>query len=241
VDSPGHTGSVFLPNHIASPETSDLVVAMLGQLTDDAAGRGIRFLQGMAAPDARTECGLFLRAGFDRLTELIYLERDTAHPIPAGLSGAPVIWDEYDSANQTLFGTVIQGTYEGSLDCAALSGVRTIEDTLESHRATGEFDPRYWFLARVGSEVIGVLLLARLHERSSTEVVYMGLLPSWRGRGFGVTLLRRALDCARQQGVAILTLTVDVQNAPARKLYSAFGFHEVSRREVWMRVLRSSR
>jgi ribosomal protein S18 acetylase RimI-like enzyme len=52
-----------------------------------------------------------------------------------------------------------------------------------------------------------------------------------------VTLLRRAVELTRSQGAGLVTLTVDTANAPARRLYAAFEFHEWSRREVWIKVL----
>lgn len=242
MDAPGRTANVFLPNHVSGPDVADLVVQMLCEHVRAAEGRGLRILQSMTAPDADTDRELLKRSGFRRLTELLYLERDARRPVaPASRPPPPVTWESYSPGNREAFARVVAGTYEGSRDCAELSGVRTIDDTLASHRATGEFDPRFWLLARNGEDVLGVLLLSRLPERASTEVVYMGLLPAARGRGYGVTLLRRALDAAREQGSTALTLTVDVENAPARRLYGAFGFVETARREVWMRILEGSR
>lgn len=240
IDSPGRTANVFLPNDFPSEACADLVVAMLREHATQAAGRNVQLLQALVAPEAASERALLERAGFTRLTELIYLERNVARAAPPELTGPPAIWEEYNRGNHEDFAKVIHGTYEGSLDCAALSGVRDIEDTLMSHRATGDFDPRCWLLARSGAELVGVLLLARIPERGSTEVVYMGLLPYARGKRYGLTLLRRALEVARAHGTAALTLTVDVENRPARRLYTQFGFIESTRREVWMRVLPAS-
>lgn len=237
VDAPGRTSSVFVPNHIATPAQADTVVAMLAEAVARAQGRRVRLMQGLVAPEAVGERELFARGGFQRLTDLLYLERDAMAPLPRGAPGLPFDWEEYSAGIHKEFAHVVEGTYRGSLDCAGLTGVRDIEDTLASHRAAGEFDPRFWLLARKGGVPVGVLLMARIPERGAMEVVYMGLLPEARGSGLGVTLLRRAVELARSQGAGLVTLTVDIENAPARRLYAAFAFHEWSRREVWIRVL----
>jgi GNAT superfamily N-acetyltransferase len=237
VDAPGRTSSMFIPNHVPTPAHAELIVALLKEAVSAAQGRHVRLIQGLVAPGAATERDLFAQAGFDRLTELIYLERDVTAPIARGLPAPPVEWEPYSTRRHEEFARVVEATYEASLDCAVLSGVREIEDTLASHHSAGEFDPRLWLLAQVQGQPVGVLLLARMPERASVEVVYMGLVPEVRGHGLGATLLRRALDVARSQGVSLVTLTVDVENAPARALYAAFAFRESSRREVWMRIL----
>jgi mycothiol synthase len=237
VDAPGRTASVFIPNHAPTPAHAEMVVAMLGEAANRAQGRRVRLMQGLVAPEAAGERQLFERAGFQRLTELIYLERDATAPMPRGMEYEPVQWEEYTTVSHEEFARVIEGTYAGSLDCAALSGVRSIEDTLASHRAAGEFDPRFWLLARSEGVAVGALLLARIAERGSMEVVYMGLLPEARGRRLGVTLLRRAVETARAQGAGLVTLTVDAENSPAQKLYAGFEFREWSRREVWLKIL----
>lgn len=237
MDGPGRTSSVFVPNHLPTPARSDCLVAMLSEAVAAAQARRIRLMQGLVAPDAAGESELFARAGFQRLTELLYLERDATAPLPYKLPGMAVGWEEYHAGAHEEFARVVEGTYLGSLDCAGLTGIRHIEDTLASHRAAGEFNPRFWLLARARGTPVGVLLSARIPERGAMEVVYMGLLPEARGRGFGATLLRRAVEVARMQGAGLVTLTVDVENAPARKLYAAFDFQEWSRREVWIKVL----
>lgn len=237
VDAPGRTSSVFIPNYAPTPALAGLVVELLKETVIRAQARRIRLLQGLVAPEAVGERDLFDRAGFRRLTQLIYMEREATALLPRGLPWTPLAWEEFNAGIHREFARVVEGTYEGSMDCPGLSGVRDIEDTLASHRAAGEFDPRHWLLARENGVPVGVLLMARIAERGSLEVVYMGLLPEARGRGLGVTLLRRAIETARAAGVGAVTLTVDVENAPARTLYAGFEFREWSRREVWMKIL----
>lgn len=237
VDSPGRASSVFIPNHLPDDRRADQVVELLKESVRRASGRRVRLLQALVTPEAQSEQALYRRAGFSHLTQLIYLERDVASPVSRVPAAPAVTWEAYAPRLHPEFARVVQSTYEGSLDCAALNGVRDIDDTLASHRATGEFDARNWLLARHGKEAWGAILMARIPERAALEVVYMGVVPYARKRGVGVALLRRAIEAARAQGCAVVTLTVDESNAPARRLYGLFGFQETSRRHVWMRVL----
>ncbi|HYN76774.1 MAG TPA: ribosomal protein S18-alanine N-acetyltransferase, partial [Lamprocystis sp. (in: g-proteobacteria)] len=54
--------------------------------------------------------------------------------------------------------------------------------------------------------------------------------PSWQGRGIGRRLLRRLLAQARERGADTAFLEVRVSNQPARRLYAAAGFCEISTR-----------
>jgi ribosomal protein S18 acetylase RimI-like enzyme len=144
----------------------------------------------------------------------------------------------YDDNRRAVFTEVIQATYEGSLDCVSLNRRRDIEDVLASHRAAGQFDPRHWLVGlNPQRKPVGVLLLAMIAERWACEVVYLGLLPAWRGRGLGGTLISKTLQVAREMAANTISLTVDARNLPARRLYEACSFRETSARDAWIRFL----
>lgn len=239
IDSPGHMSSLFLP---ARKEYLEPVAAasVVCEAVQRAGQRGVRFVQAMTEPEADDEAEVYRRAGFRFITCLAYMDRYAALPQSLDREPPPVEWQTYTSPTHRSFAEVIEATYQDSLDCAAINGLRDIEDIMASHKAAGEFDPATWFLGSTGGEPIGVLLLSRVLERSAYEVVYMGLLPARRGRGYAVTFLRQALSVAREAGVLDLTLTVDEQNLPARRLYERFGFVQSSRRNVWMNAVRNA-
>ena len=58
--------------------------------------------------------------------------------------------------------------------------------------------------------------------------------PAWRGCGVGHRLLAAAEEEARRAGCAFLELSVDEDNAGARRLYAGEGFAE-DRRELILR------
>jgi RimJ/RimL family protein N-acetyltransferase len=55
-------------------------------------------------------------------------------------------------------------------------------------------------------------------------VLGMGLLPDYRGRGLGETLLRRIVEAGWRYGFTRIELAVYVHNERARRLYERVGF-----------------
>jgi ribosomal protein S18 acetylase RimI-like enzyme len=52
-----------------------------------------------------------------------------------------------------------------------------------------------------------------------------------RGKGYGVELLQKAEELARQKGFARLSLAVEFYNEAAKKIYEKFGFRQTDRVE----------
>ena len=106
---------------------------------------------------------------------------------------------------------LVERTYEGTLDCTALNGVRDIDDVINGYQATGVFRPENWLFVRSGGQDVGVLLLADHPQARHWELMYMGLVPEVRGRGWGRQIARyaqwlaprracRANCCGRRRG-----------------------------------------
>ena len=201
-----------------------------------------------------------------KITELLYLERNTYIPLPPiaeeeqHVSGAhagstnhylrvsesevlqqsrppPLDWRGFDPSQETEFRGLVQATYVASLDMPELEGVRSIDDIIESHRATGRFVPAYWQLGQVPGypHLAVVLLLSAIPERDVWEVVYLGLTPAARGCGLGRVAIAHALELARSH-VSRLELAVDIRNHPATRLYESTGFTIFDRRSVHLAV-----
>jgi len=56
----------------------------------------------------------------------------------------------------------------------------------------------------------------------------LAVLPEWRGRGVGRSLLAAAEDRARRRGCCRLTLEVQDDNGRALALYGSFGFSDLT-------------
>ena len=83
---------------------------------------------------------------------------------------------------------------------------------------------------------VGCLLLADHPRHNSMELLYLGLIPAARGRGWGKHLVRRAQGLTRLAGRSRLVLAVDAANAPAVQTYTATGFQAWQRRRLYVEV-----
>ena len=95
----------------------------------------------------------------------------------------------------------------------------------------------FWSLARDGGAAVGVVMLARGEAPAAADVSYLGLVPAVRGRGLGKGLVRFALARAAALGFRTLTLSVDVRNDPAVRLYRGHGFRVYDWRDVYLAEL----
>lgn len=85
------------------------------------------------------------------------------------------------------------------------------------------FDPSLWFLAMDGDTMAGVCLCP--HDKNYGWVRQIGVLPEYRDRGIGVSLLSHALGEWWRRGKGRVGLGVQSDNVPAISLYKKLGFH----------------
>ena len=197
-----------------------------------AAEAGARFIQAVTEPEGRSPLACAIaRAGMERLAVLAYLRRKVTEADARTAGPKEIVWKRWTAWRRRKFARTIARTYEGSLDCPAMAGLRTAQDALETHRATGVFRPGAWHLALEAREAVGVVLASAVEGRG--DLVYLGVVPEARGRGVGRALLGQAIRDTARMGLPALAVTVDTQNAPAMRLYAGAGFKEVRRRLVW--------
>lgn len=240
LDSPGRTSSVLISPAASMPHLRGQTVTMLEQAEQEAARRNIQLLQGMVPPESSEESLVYAAAGYKLLATLLYMQNDLRQ-LKVKPPRRSMTWETYSPQTHALFARVVNATYEDSLDCGSLNGVRRIEDILASHRATGQYDPYYWRVGLAGGEPVGVILLAHIEEQQTFEIVYVGCLPKFRRQGYASTLLAHGVELARGRRLNAMSLSVDEKNFPARKLYETFGFAEVARRDVWIKILEPPR
>jgi len=108
------------------------------------------------------------------------------------------------------------------------------DEVLAGHRASGVYTPSGWLLPHKGDECVGCVLINDSVESSrDVDVVYLGVRPPWRRRGFARAMIARAADYAASRQRRWVTLAVDAANTPAVNLYRQVGFTETCRRDVW--------
>jgi GNAT superfamily N-acetyltransferase len=188
----------------------------------------------LSAPDPET-VDVLRHAGFRQITELLYLTCEAARfPIAAPEPG-DIEFQEYDGIQRARLAELIERTYVDTLDCTALNGVRDIDDVVKGYQATGSYRPENWLLVRQERRDVGVLLLAEHAQSRQWELMYMGLVPEYRGRGLGQKIAQYAQWLARRAGVERLLVAVDAANKPAEIVYRSAGFEIWERRSVFLR------
>jgi len=143
-------------------------------------------------------------------------------------------WTDMSEVAEANFLTLLESTFQESLDCPELNNLRSIRDVLDSFLLGRRFSElKNWRVAWEGRRMIGCLILEE-HENSVSEIVYMGLAPSARHRGMGKQLVGQAVERALSQGLSGVALAVDMRNVPAIKTYVRCGFRPLRRLKVYL-------
>jgi mycothiol synthase len=247
----GNVAAVWAPEVRPSWHRAKLAAALVQSALIELKARGIRLAQAVLDESVGPQAARDLdQGGMPRVTELLYLERETSTPIwcvpgssqsvscTAQDSNISFHWLPFEAAIESEFRSVLQATYQGSLDMPELEGARELEDILQGHRSAGQFVSERWQLGRIPGEPqsAAVLLISEIPSRNVWEIIYLGLTPSARGRGLGRKALQHAIELARPY-VPRLELAVDVRNIPATRLYESSGFVVRDRRAVHLAIL----
>jgi GNAT superfamily N-acetyltransferase len=235
VRRPGGVAFLWPPVVCEGAAADDVARELLETVGRRVDGQQVVFTQCLLDP-ADIESGAALeRGGVPRVTDLILLSRSltgmTAQSASTELSS-----ECYTAALISRFASIVERTYDGTLDCPSLAHCRSGEESLDSHRATGRFAPEAWRIYRLQGCDVGVLLLAEHPERDTWEVAYLGVIREVRGRGIGRAILQDGLLCAARTGRSAVEIAVDAGNVPALRLYRSLGFFEVRRFAVHLRL-----
>ena len=259
VPGPGRTAMLFLSEGPKASEASSetalhacRVDAVRGAIAGirEASGQDLVLSQALPEPEQTWAGSAFASAGMQRVTELLYLRRPLKMPgdappapspeLPEGVTVEPLgsANTGIDSRSEAALATALERTYIDTLDCPELCGLRTVADTIASHKSTGQFDPSLWWIVRMGGKPEGCVLLSRCAEHDAIELVYLGLGPNLRGQGVGCRLMRWAIGQLAGESARELTCAVDARNEPARRLYERLGFRKFTSRMAFVAPLR---
>ena len=237
VPSPGHTAMLFGPGQSEFPESSSATATAVAAALDDAKAAGVVLVQAMLEPADAAGKTVFAQAGLVQLATLTYMERKPPFHPPAFELPAGVTLEAYSAGTHDLFRQAIAESYQETLDCPSLSGMRDVEDVIAGHKAVGPFDPQLWSVVIREGEAQGCLLLAEIPARRGLELVYLGLAPKSRGQGLGRILMQRVLGIASRRHFEVATLAVDAANTPAARLYRRCGYVSVAQRVAMVKRL----
>lgn len=203
-----------------------------------------------ALPDPKEWWGLraFEGAGFRKVGELVYLRRPLEKPQPLPQShtwpqGIEVITSDQLHKRgrdeiERMFVSALDRSYEETLDCPELCGLRETRDVLQSHRSTGVYDPALWWVVLLDGIPEGCMLLNRCPEQRTVELVYLGLGKRLRGKGLARAILSMGIHKASIGAVGwSMSCAVDRRNAPALRLYHGMGFRAAGERVALVRLV----
>jgi ribosomal protein S18 acetylase RimI-like enzyme len=202
--------------------------------------RGGKLVQCLLAPEEDALAASLVRNGLPHVTDLWYFRHDLDFPFPWLDAPDRLRYRGFSTTTEEQFRRVLLRTYEGTRDCPEINGVRTVEEILEGHRSQGVFDPERWWLTHDGDEAVGLILLTETPEAEAWDVMYVGVVPEARRRGWAREMVRRALRAAHAADAAQVTLSVDARNRPAWNLYTDLGFRPFENRQVYLSVEKST-
>jgi ribosomal protein S18 acetylase RimI-like enzyme len=237
--APGRMAGLH-PPQVVPGEPSSTAERLLSALDGPLRDANVRVVQSLLPRVAGPHAERLIKHGFRFTADLLYLVSTSLQP-PDSLSASCLEYEPYSRQHRDRLLRLIEASYVDTLDIPSMNGLRSIEDVLEGYANTGIHHPGLWLFVRHDGRDVGCLLLTDHPSFGQCELVYMGLTPAARGRGWGTHLTRRAQWMTRLAGRARLVLAVDAANEPAIATYSRTGFFEWARRSVFLKVFDDSR
>ena len=235
---PGRVANVWPP--VCLPDSGQHVSDALQQTLDKhLATAGVVCGQSLLPIYAENAALCLLRNGYCHAARLLFLACDKAH-LPSQPPSSELEFEPFQWNQRIRLEKLIEETYSGSLDAPLLNGIRTTADVVNGYRLAGDHVPERWFFVRQQHRDVGCLLLTEHRQSGQWEVIYMGVIPSTRRRGWGEVITRYAQWLTRQAGRDVILLGVDEANHPAITAYSRCGFYELDRRLVLIKQLGDS-
>jgi len=230
--NPGRVGMLLHSPPSAAGVDREALAAVIRTASREALAEDLVLVQTLV-DQGSTDCPALLKsAGFSLLATLVYMRLSPLSRCESPAAGLQ--WRSGDQYDQRELERVIAQTYNGSLDCPALTGVRTIADVIECHKASGIYRPQSWWIVHLGRMAAGCILMNDSAVPQTAEIVYLGVVPACRGRGLGRAMLRHAAADARSRGLRAIELAVDDANAYAMRLYESEGFRAARRQWAYV-------
>lgn len=233
VPNPGKSAVCYLPPTRFLQDKEPQTAACLQMAVGAAAAAGMKMIQGVFDVDEAILQRIYRTAGYDQLAVLQFMEHSPRWAIPDMNLPAGYHLETYRSSTHELFKEAIGASYEQTLDCPKMSGLRSLDDVIIGHQHVGAFDPELWFVLVHESRGIGVLLLTLNPALKSLDVTYLGLALSCRRLRLGLFFMSQIKKMMQYTGTTTSLLAVDEANTPALTLYRKAGYRPTQRREVY--------
>jgi RimJ/RimL family protein N-acetyltransferase len=231
---PGRTALVWPPRLVAGEENKTAEM-LLRQLDRYLQAGDVCLSQALLNTDSREDAARLRAEGYAHAADLVYLAC-TAEQFPVVRPRTALNFEAYRHRDRRRLAELIESTYVDTRDLPTLNGVRESDDVLDGYQQTGAFDPDRWLLVRKGQQDVGCLLMTDHPADSQWELMYMGLTPSARGRGWGLVMTRYGQWLAGQSECKRMVVAADAANEPALRIYAAAGFVACDRRRVFLKL-----
>ncbi|HEV3025457.1 MAG TPA: GNAT family N-acetyltransferase, partial [Pirellulales bacterium] len=189
--------AVVLPPRAAAGQPPEDARELLAKVIAKLFGDGVQLVQALLESDYGSDAQLLADLGFRHLSNVLYL----ASWLPSFPTSEPndgLEFVAHSLAERGRLADIVQRTYAGSLDFPQVEGLRQIDDILVGYASIGVFDPARWLIASHRGVDVGCLLLADHPRTNHWELIYMGVVPEARGRGWGLCMTRHAQWLARR-------------------------------------------
>ncbi len=229
----GRAGFVWPPGLVASEprSTANLLIEQ-----SDAYLLSHHVQLSQVLSDGGDDDDLLLTCQYHHAADLSYLVC-SREQLPATQPVTPLTFEPFRDDQRMRLEEIVERTYEQTMDCPTLNGVRQLSDVITGYQSVGVFSPDHWLLVRHGDTDVGCLLLADHPDDDQWELVYMGVVPAARGNGWGEHIARHGAWLTRAAGRRQMMLAVDATNKPALEAYGRVGFEMVTQRSVYLKVL----
>lgn len=244
----GQTAYLYPPVLAGDPVAGTLLMTELCRRMD---GAGVLACQCLAQVDDPLLRETLLPHGFVDGGRMTALSRDLSKPVPVPPQ-RDVIAIPYELKSRDRFARMLDQTYLGSFDFPELGLVRGGHNALDAHATMGSDTNGWWlFHDRSARQDVAVLLTADQPEASdptqgsdrggghrdgTMELVYLGVAPEARGRGWGRWMVHTSLHQARARGRRCASTSVIDVNVYAEKIYLSLGFTKQGESQVYLRL-----
>jgi mycothiol synthase len=231
------TGNIamFWPPQLASGETSSTAIQLADVVVRRLDDTAIEMTQSLLTSHDDSSAPILEAVGFSHLADLLYMNCESERFPSAIASTRELEFEAYDGTKRGRLIDIIARTYEKTLDCVGLDGMRSIDDVINGYQGTGTYRASFWQFVRSGGKDVGLLLMAEHTQAKHLELMYMGLAPEVRKRGWGRQIVEHAKWLAGKAHAERIVLAADSKNTPALQMYRAAGFEIWDRRTVFVR------
>ena len=231
--SKGVIGDLFVANGSRLPEARQVEIRLLTHVIETLQqSPGIHRVEAqLLAHEANTVSRPFLETGFQRhprLFMVLSIDDVSTEKIPIHPDVEIRPWTDSDYQPSA---AVITASYRGHVDAQindqyhALSGSLRFLNNIVRFPGCGVFDAGSSFVAvdRKSRSLIGLILCSRVRHDVG-HVTQVCVLPEYRSRRIGESLLAATAMALRKRSFSLLSLTVTEANANAVALYRRLNF-----------------